>query len=61
MVILNMSLEVLGEMVDALAEQRDLHFRRAGIRLMKLELPDNRLSVLPSNPHVLRSFSLFPF
>ena len=40
MVILNMNLEVLGEMFDALAQQRNLHFGRAGVRLMNPELLD---------------------
>ena len=48
-------------MVDALAEQSDLHFGRAGIRLMNPELLDDFLFLLWSNSHVLRFFSLFPF
>ena len=60
MVILDMILEVLGKMVDALAEQSDLHFGRAGIPLMNPELLDDFLFLLLSNPHVLRFFSLFP-
>lgn len=59
MVILNVNLEVLGEIVDALTQQRDLHFRRAGIRLMKPELLDNPLILLLSNSHVLRFFLSF--
>ena len=51
-VILNMNLEVLREMIDALAEQRNLHLRRAGIGLMDSELLNNLFPVLLSNPHV---------
>jgi hypothetical protein len=61
MVILNMNLEVLGEMFDALAQQRNLHFGRAGVRLMNPELLDDILFRLFSNSHNLRSASLFPF
>ena len=48
-------------MVDALAEQSDLHFRRAGIRLMNPELLDDLLFLLLSNSHVLRFFLAFLF
>ncbi len=61
MVILNMNLEVRCEMFDALAQQRNLHFRRAGIRLMNPELLDDALFLLFSNSHNLRSASLFPY
>lgn len=61
MVILNMNLEVLGEMIDALAQQRNLHFGRAGVRLMNPELLDDTLFLLFSNSHNLRAASLFPF
>src|SRR5215467_11345522 len=47
-------------MINALAEQRYLHFRRAGVRLMKPELLDNAVSFLLSNSHILRASSLFP-
>ena len=47
-------------MIDALAEQRDLHFRRAGVRLMKPELLDDAVPFLLSNSHNLRASSLFP-
>ena len=60
MMIFSMNLEVLGKIVDALTQKRDLHFRRAGIALMDPELLDNPLLLLWSNSHVLR-FSLFPF
>lgn len=61
MVILDVILEVLGQMIDALAEQSDLHFRRAGIPLVNPELLDDFLFLLLSNSHVLRFSSLFPF
>ena len=59
MMIFSMNLEMLGKIVDALAQERDLHFGRAGIALMDPELLDNPLLLLWSNSHVLRS-SLFP-
>ena len=58
MVIFRMNLEVLGKIVDALTQESDLHFRRAGIALMDPELLDNPLPLLWSNSHVLRFFSL---
>ena len=61
MVIFNMNLEVLGEMIDALAQQRNLHFGRTGVRLMNPELLDDVLFLLFSDSHILRSASLFPF
>jgi len=60
MVILNMNLEVFGEMFDALTEKRNLHFGRACVRLMNSELLDDRLFLRFSNSHILRAFSLFP-
>jgi hypothetical protein len=51
MVILNVSLEMLGEMLNTLAEQRDLHLRRAGVRLMKPKLLHDYLTLWLSNPH----------
>ena len=60
MVILNMNLEVFGKMVDALTEERNLHFGRACVRLMNPELLDDCLLLRFSNSHILRSFSLFP-
>ena len=54
MVILNMNLEVFGEMVDALTEERNLHFGRACVRLMNSELLDDclflRFSQFPYSP-----------
>lgn len=58
MVIFSMNLEVLGKIVDALTQKRDLHFRRAGIARMDPELLDDPLPLLWSNSHVLRFFSL---
>src|SRR5918992_5676289 len=58
MVIFSMNLEVLGKIVDALTQERDLHLRRAGIALMDPKLLDNPLFLLWSNSHVLRFFSL---
>ena len=58
MMIFSMNLEMLGKIVDALTQERDLHFRRAGIALMEPELLDNPLLLLWNNSHVLRFFSL---
>jgi hypothetical protein len=58
MMIFSMNFEMLGKIVDALAQERDLHFRRAGIALVDPELLDNPLLLLWSNSHVLRFFSL---
>ena len=61
MVILDMNLEVPGEMIDALTQQRNLHFGRAGVRLMDSELLDYTFFLRFSNSHNLRSTSLFRF
>ena len=58
MMIFSMNLEMLGKIVDALAQERDLHFRRAGIALVDPELLDNPLPLLWSKSHVVRFFSL---
>ena len=58
MVILDMNLEVPGEVVDTLTQQGDLHFRRASIRLMNPELLDDFLPVRLSNSHVFSALSL---
>ena len=58
MMIFSMNLEMLGKIIDALAQECDLHFRRSGITLMNPELLDNPLLLLWSNSHVLRFFSL---
>ena len=59
MVILHMDFEVLGKMLDALAEERDLHFWRAGVRRMNSELLNLLFSLRFSNPHNLRFFLSF--
>jgi hypothetical protein len=61
MVILHMDLKVLGEMLDALAEKRNLHFRRTCVRRMNPELLNHLLFLRFSNPHISALFSLFPF
>jgi len=62
MVILSVNLEVPGEMFDALTQQRDLHFRRAGVRLMNPELFDLTLFLLSSESHgSALILSFFPF
>ena len=58
MVIFRMGLEVLGEIFNALAQQRNLHFRGAGIALMKSELLYYPFFLLLSTPHDLRFVSL---
>ena len=59
--ILGVNLEVSGEMFDSLTQKCDLHFCRAGVLLVKPELPYDSSFGLLSNFHSLRSFSLFPF
>ena len=61
MVILNVNLEVPGEILDPLTQQSNLHFRRAGIRLMKPELLYNPLFLSLSNPHVSPLFYSLSF
>ncbi len=61
MVILHMDFEVLGKMLDALAEERDLHFWRAGVRRMNPELLNLLFSLRFSNSHNLRVFLSFLF
>ena len=51
MVVLDVRLEMLGEVVDTLAEQRNLHLWRAGVRLMKPKLLHDYLTLWLSNPH----------
>jgi len=57
-VILNMDFEVPGEILNALAEKRNLHFWRAGIRRMNPELLDHLFFLRFSNPHISALFSL---
>jgi hypothetical protein len=58
MVILDMNLEVPGEVVDTLTQQGYLHFGRASIRLMNPELLDDCLPVRLSNSHLFSALSL---
>jgi hypothetical protein len=59
MMILDVGLEVLGQVVDALAKQRDLNLGGAGVRLMTPELLHDYLALWLSDPHDLRfCFSL---
>jgi hypothetical protein len=59
MVIFHVNLEVLGEMVDALAQQRNLHFWRAGVGLMHPKPLDYPMLLRRSNSHFSPlSFSL---
>lgn len=51
MVILNVSLEVPGEVFDPLAEERYLYFGRAGVRFVKPELVNDLLTLWLSNSH----------
>jgi hypothetical protein len=51
-VIFDMNLEVSGEVLDTLAEQSHLHFRRTGVRVVELELLYNLPLLLLSNTHV---------
>ena len=65
-VILNMNLEVLCEVANALADESNLHLWRAGIGLMESELLNNPPLLLLSNSYLfsvclLRLSSLFPF
>lgn len=41
MVVLLVCSEVLGEVVDALCEKRDLHLRRSGVALMRAVSTDD--------------------
>ena len=61
MVIFNMNLKVPGEMLDPLAEKRDLHFWRAGVRLMNSELLYRLMFLRFSNSHILRSLLSLSF
>ena len=49
--ILDVSLEVPGEVLDTLAEERNLHFGRAGVRFVKPELLHDFLALRLSNSH----------
>ena len=58
-VILDVNLEMTGKVLDPLAEQRNLHFRRARVRRMSSELLDRLLFLRFSDPHVSASFLSF--
>jgi hypothetical protein len=45
--ILCVDLEMLGEVVDPLAEERDLNFRRPGVAVVCLVCPDNTALTIP--------------
>src|SRR5262245_8628889 len=49
--ILRVSLEMLGQSVDPLGEERDLDFRRTGVAFMGLELLDQALLAVDSQRH----------
>src|SRR5205085_6006743 len=49
--ILPVGLEVVGQAVDSLGEQRDLYFGRAGVAVVRLELLDEPLLLLDGQPH----------
>src|SRR5438093_6153122 len=51
MVILRVLLEMVGQAVDALGQQRDLHLGRAGVALVGAELLDQTLLLVDSKRH----------
>ena len=51
MVILCVDLEMLGEVVDALAEERDLNLRRARVTVVCLVRPDNAALPVTAQRH----------
>ena len=51
MIVLRVALEVLGEVGDALGEDRDLDFGRAGVALALRMFLDERLLALRGNRH----------
>src|SRR3984893_8242504 len=50
-VVFLVGLEVIGEAVDPLGEERDLHLGRAGVALVHLELLDQALLLVRRQPH----------
>src|SRR5262245_790944 len=50
-VVLLVGLEVIGQPVDPLGEKRDLHFRRASVAVVRLELLDETLLLVDGQPH----------
>src|SRR5688572_4958414 len=55
MVVLRVALEVLGQVVDALREDRHLDFRRSGVARTTTVFLDERILALCSNRHRLYS------
>src|SRR5213593_1577215 len=51
MVILRVLLEMVGQAVDALGQQRDLHLGRTGVALVGAELLDQTLLLVDSKRH----------
>src|SRR5438552_2804212 len=51
MIVLGVALEMLGEVVDALGQDRDLHFRRPGVAFALRMFLDQRLLALRGNRH----------
>ncbi len=47
MVILRVDFEVLCEVVDALAEESDLNFRRSGVAVMRFVIADDPGLAIP--------------
>src|SRR5215467_4781189 len=50
-VVFLVGLEVIGQAVDPLGEKRDLHFRRARVAVVRLELLDETLLLVDGQPH----------
>src|SRR6185312_10648076 len=51
MIVLGVALEMLGKVVDALGQNRDLDFGRAGVALATCMFLDERLLALRGNRH----------
>ena len=51
MVVLGVLLEVIGEAVDPLRQERDLDLRRPGVALMDAELVDQALLLVDGQRH----------
>src|SRR5205814_10329947 len=49
--VLRVGLEVLGESIDSLRQERDLHLGRPGVAVMSLELLDQALLAVDSQRH----------
>jgi len=59
--ILYVNLEMPCKMLDALAQERNLHLWRSGVRRMNPELLDDLLFLRFSSSHISVFFSLFPY